>query len=121
FGSDFDTVLAVYTGACGALTQVGCNDQTGGSNTSQIISTVTAGTTYRILAGGSGGVFGNLVFHLVLAQSPAVVAQPASNTVAVGGSATFSVTATGTTPLSYFWRRNGQPISGATTSSYTTN
>ena len=36
-------------------------------------------------------------------------------------SAAFSVTASGTTPLSYFWRRNGTPIAGANASSYTTN
>ena len=53
--------------------------------------------------------------------APAITTQPASQTVAVGGSATFSVTATGSTPLSYFWRRNGTPIAGATASSYTTN
>ncbi len=38
-----------------------------------------------------------------------------------GSSATFSIGATGTPPLSYVWRRNGAPIAGATLSSYTTN
>ena len=53
--------------------------------------------------------------------SPTIVTQPASQTVAVGGAATFSVTATGSTPLNYFWRRNGAPIAGANASSYTLN
>jgi uncharacterized delta-60 repeat protein/uncharacterized repeat protein (TIGR02543 family) len=53
--------------------------------------------------------------------SPVIVSQPASQTVGVGGTATFSVKAYGTPPLSYCWQRNGLPIAGATESTYTTN
>ena len=49
-----------------------------------------------------------------------ITMQPASQTVSVGRSATFSVLATGTPPLHYQWRRNGAAIVGATGSSYTT-
>src|SRR5205807_5575347 len=38
-----------------------------------------------------------------------------------GWNVSFSVSASGSPPLSYFWRRNGSPISGATASSYSTN
>ena len=51
-------------------------------------------------------------------SSPVITAQPQSLTVQTGNSATFSVTATGQAPLSYQWRRNGVPITGATSSSY---
>ncbi len=37
-----------------------------------------------------------------------------------GQTATFSVTATGTQPLSYQWQKNGSVISGAVSASYTT-
>ena len=40
--------------------------------------------------------------------------------IAAGQTATFSVTATGTAPLSYQWKKNGATISGATASTYTT-
>jgi hypothetical protein len=40
--------------------------------------------------------------------------------VTAGQTATFSVTATGTTPLSYQWQQGATPISGATAASYTT-
>ena len=53
-------------------------------------------------------------------QSPHVTTQPANQTITAGQTATFTVTATGTAPLSYQWRQNGTAISGATSSSYTT-
>jgi hypothetical protein len=45
---------------------------------------------------------------------PGVTTHPADVTALEGGSATFTVTATGTEPLSYQWRRNGANLSGQT-------
>jgi hypothetical protein len=62
-GSDFDTVLAVYSGSCGSLTPVACNDNNGPScatSRASVSFSATSGTTYFILAGGSGGASGNL-------------------------------------------------------------
>jgi hypothetical protein len=50
----------------------------------------------------------------------AITSQPANQTVNVGQTATFSVTATGTAPLAYQWQQNGTNVSGATSASYTT-
>src|SRR6266404_2080206 len=52
--------------------------------------------------------------------APSITTQPASQTVTVGQTATFTVVATGTSPLTYQWKKNGTSISGATSSSYTT-
>lgn len=52
---------------------------------------------------------------------PAITSQPSSVTVPVGASATFSVSANGSTPFSYQWQRNGVNIAGATLGSYTLN
>jgi len=52
--------------------------------------------------------------------APSITAQPVSRTVTVGQTTSFTVTATGTAPLSYQWNRNGTAISGATSSSYST-
>ena len=53
--------------------------------------------------------------------SPTVIAtQPSNVSVTVGQSATFSVVASGTAPLTYQWKRNGSNISGATAASYNT-
>src|SRR3989304_5846196 len=46
--------------------------------------------------------------------------QPTSQTVTLGQTATFSVTASGTDLLSYQWRKDGTAIRGATSASYTT-
>jgi hypothetical protein len=52
--------------------------------------------------------------------APAITTQPASQMVTVGQTATFAAVATGTAPLSYQWSRNGNPIAGATSATYTT-
>ena len=57
----------------------------------------------------SGGVSG-----------PGITTQPANQTVTAGQTATFTVVASGTAPLSYQWRKDGVNISGATSASYTT-
>jgi len=51
---------------------------------------------------------------------PTITQQPHNRKVMVGRTATFSVTATGSAPLSYQWRKNGVNIAGAISSSYTT-
>lgn len=50
---------------------------------------------------------------------PSILVQPASQTVTVGASVTFTVAAAGASPLVYQWRKDGSAISGATASSYT--
>jgi hypothetical protein len=52
--------------------------------------------------------------------APQIVVPPANQTVTVGHTASFSVTATGTAPLRYQWNKNGAAVSGATSATYTT-
>jgi immunoglobulin I-set domain protein len=51
---------------------------------------------------------------------PSLTVQPASVTVNAGQSATFGVSATGTAPISYQWRKNGVSIAGAMAATYAT-
>ncbi|MBY0260730.1 MAG: hypothetical protein K2Q20_00200, partial [Phycisphaerales bacterium] len=55
-GSSFDTVLSAYSGACGALTQVACNDDDAtcatNGNASRFTATLTRGQNYLIRLGG---------------------------------------------------------------------
>src|SRR5436853_575928 len=52
--------------------------------------------------------------------APSIGTEPTSQTVTAGQPASFSVTATGTAPLTYQWKKNNVAISGATSSAYTT-
>ena len=52
--------------------------------------------------------------------APAITTQPQNQTVTVGQTATFTVVASGTAPLSYQWKKNATAMGGATSSSYTT-
>lgn len=47
---------------------------------------------------------------------PSITAQPTNQTVNAGANTSFSVTATGAATLRYQWRKNGSPISNATSS-----
>jgi hypothetical protein len=84
-----------------------------GDNASQFSVTVSNGT---------GSVTSNSAALSVVAApvAPSISVQPASQSVTAGQTATFSVTAAGTAPLTYQWNKNGAPISGATAASYTT-
>ncbi len=54
------------------------------------------------------------------ATAPVIVVQPPSTSVTLGQTATFAVTATGSTPLGFQWNKNGTAISGATGATYVT-
>lgn len=51
-------------------------------------------------------------------EPPRITTQPQDVTTDEGGSATFSVTATSTTSLTYQWERDGAAITGANSTSY---
>jgi hypothetical protein len=59
FGSNFDTVLQVYSGTCQTLTSVACNDDFGGAQ-SQVSFQVSGGIPYYIMVGGYGGQNGTV-------------------------------------------------------------
>lgn len=130
-GSYFDTMLGVYTGnAFSNLTRVASNDDInpGVIQASTVTFKTISTTTYLIAVDGfnnddgngadSGGLTLNLAFDGDLGTAPAITTQPVSVTVNSGGSASFSVVATGTDPLSYQWLFNSTAITGATTATY---
>lgn len=60
-GSDFDTLLAVYTGTTpGSLSLVAQNNDNPPGSTSAVSFTATAGTTYRIAVDGVGATWGTI-------------------------------------------------------------
>jgi Leucine-rich repeat (LRR) protein len=81
----------------------------------------TTGGTYtaRLIAKGIGNSgFDTASITIEVDIPPSIITQPVSQTVYQGSTATFSVAAAGTAPLSYQWQKNGVLIPGATSSNY---
>ncbi len=71
-------------------------------------------TSNEIAAIYNAGSFGKCV-----GTPPSITTEPTNETVTVGGTATFAVVATGTSPLSYQWSVNSTNIADATNASLT--
>jgi len=81
------------------------------------------GSKFSVVVSNSAGTVTSAAATLTVnaaSAAPAITAQPASKAVTPGQTATFSVTATGATPLTYQWQKNTTNITGAFSSSYTT-
>ncbi|HYD41006.1 MAG TPA: PQQ-dependent sugar dehydrogenase [Anaeromyxobacter sp.] len=72
------------------------------------------GALWYLQRGGSPAGQVRRVRYGQQAEAPAITQHPASVTVAAGQQATFTVSATGTPPLSYQWQRGTTNIAGAT-------
>ena len=72
-----------------------------------------AGHYSVVVTNMAGGVTSRLA-RLSVGLPPVVTAQPQSRTNLAGTDASFSVSVTGTTPLSYRWQFNGSDLPGAT-------
>jgi hypothetical protein len=95
---------------------------TNASYTTNNLPLSASGTQFSCVVSNAYGTTNSQVATLtVLALPPTITHQPVNLTASLGGAATFSVTATGSLPLSYYWQRNGAYITGANGTSYTTN
>lgn len=91
--------------------------------TTPLETTSDIGAQFTVIVSNSAGsVMSNAATLTVttVPVTPSITTQPSSQTIFAGQTATFSVVANGTGPLSYQWLKNGVTISGATSSSYTT-
>ena len=105
-GSDFDTMLSIYTGtALNALTVVIRDDDSGGNLTSQASFNATAGTTYSFAVDGYAGAAGNLALSLALASGATGPANDnfAGATVIAGAAASLTGSTAGAS------RESGEP------------
>ena len=75
FGSNYDTVLAAYSGTPGSFSELACNDDSAGTIQSQISFAGTAGVTYSFMVSAYGTLGGNLAFNLTY-DSPIVSLSP---------------------------------------------
>ncbi len=98
------TDIAGATGTALALTNV----QTSDAGDYAVVATNSVGSTPSATA--------TLTVTTVVIDPPAITVPPASQTVNLGDTASFGVTATGTAPVAYQWRKNGGTLAGATDS-----
>ena len=82
------------------------------------VSSADAGN-YAVIITNSAGAITSAVAIVSVQVPPSITIPPQNATVASGSAATFSVTATGTQPLSYQWQFGGTNLAGATMSSFT--
>jgi hypothetical protein len=89
----------------------------GATNTSLTLTNVQfdqAGNYTVLVTNAFGSILSSNTVLTVTATPPTIQFQPTNQTVFVNGTATFSVTATGSLPLSYQWSFGGMDIDGAT-------
>jgi alpha-tubulin suppressor-like RCC1 family protein len=100
----------------------GGNPISGGTSSSYIIDSaqISDAANYDVVVTNVVGSVTSGTALLSINTPAAIITQPAA-TLAVnpGAPATFTVAATGTAPLTYQWRKDGTPIAGGTSASYT--
>ncbi len=116
------TNIGVYTfDGCTSLTGVYFQGNAPGVDSPVFEGDNKATVYYLPGSTGWGTTFGGRPTKLWENALPAITVQPQSQTVSPGQTATFTVAANGTPPLSYQWLFNGGTIAGATTNSYLIN
>jgi len=88
------------------------------SYTTNNVQIASAGS-YSVVVTNAYGSTNSANAVLTVHAPPVITAQPVNATTGLNMTVTFSVTATGTTPLSYQWQGNGASLSGATNSALT--
>ena len=110
-----------YLGTSGLTT----NPVQGATGSSFTTPPLTSTTSYWVRVWNAGGTAYSTTATVTVAAAPAIATQPSSQTIAPGTTASLSVLATGTAPLSYQWYvgtsgTTTNPVAGATGTSYTT-
>lgn len=105
-GSNFDTVLAVYTGTTlTGLTPIASDDDNGGGLTSLVSFAVTTGTTYQIAVDGFGASSGNITLNSSFVAAPL----PPANDNFANASTLSGMSATATGANQTATKESGEP------------
>lgn len=111
------TAPITYQWKKGAIDVAGATQS---SYTTPVLAANDDGAQYFVQVSNSHGSRLSAAATVRVKRRPAITTQPASATVTEGQTATFTVVASGSTPMTYLWYRNGAAIAGATQASYTT-
>ncbi len=82
-----------------------------------IVSMDDAGS-YGAIVSNCCGTVESIIAELAVNPKSSIQIQPADQVVCEGSEASFSIQATGTEPLAYQWKKNGENITGASSSVY---
>src|SRR5713226_5687113 len=96
---------------------------TSASYTTPVTTTADSGSTFRAVVTNTAGTATSAAATLTVnaaAVAPTITTAPLNQTVTAGQTASFTVVAAGTAPLSYQWQKNGANIARAPAASYTT-
>ena len=85
------------------------------------VQLTNAGTYFVTVSNLAGGIVSSNAVLTINTNpaGPVFVSQPASQVVLLGGTASFTASATGTQPITYQWNKDSTPIPGATSSTLT--
>ncbi|HUG09429.1 MAG TPA: immunoglobulin domain-containing protein, partial [Opitutaceae bacterium] len=115
------TVVATGTAPLSYQWKKGGVDISGATSATYSIANVTAGDAgiYTVVVSNFSGSVTSNAATLSVNVPPAITSHPTSLTAVLGSDVAFSVTASGTNPLSFQWRLNGGNITGATSATLT--
>lgn len=125
-GSDFDTLVAVYTGdSLSNLAFVTGNDDAGPGLAGETEFNATAGVPYHIVVDGFDRAVGQILLSWNLVAegvtAPVIRQHPKNVVTTLGNPARFEVVAEGTGPLEYQWFHNDQAVNQATDPTFQVN
>src|SRR5207253_6724771 len=76
-----------------------------------------SGSYSVVITNALGSVVSSNMLFTVVVHPPTILTQPSSQTNVAGATSLFQITADGTEPLAYQWRKNNLAIASATNSS----
>jgi hypothetical protein len=117
------TVSATGSGTLSYQWQKNDSDIGGATNpsyTTPVLTPADSGSHYRCVVSNAYGsaTTNEALLSVISVVAPQITAEPLPLTVQDGQQASFSVTATGTGPLSYQWQKNAANVTGANASTY---
>ncbi|MFO0839993.1 MAG: immunoglobulin domain-containing protein [Phycisphaerae bacterium] len=74
-----------------------------------------AATNYNCVVTNAAGSDTSIDVALAVSVAPAIIGQPTSRTVCTGGSTVFTITVTGSLPMTFDWRRNAVSFGASST------